>query len=118
MRDTAVGLYRTSHWAPDLANDVNAAFVKAFEAEYGYMPSNFAAQAYDDGLLIDSAVEAVGADLSDKEALRKALSTARFPSTRGDFRFNKNHFPIQDFCLVQAIPPRRWQVCNEAEDIR
>jgi len=102
-RDTAVGLYGTSHWAPDLANEVNAAFVKAFEAEYGYVPSNFAAQAYDAALLIDSAVAAVGSNLSDKEALRKALSAARFASTRGDFRYNTNHFPIQDFYLVQAV---------------
>ncbi len=101
-RDTAVGLYGTSQWAPDLANEINAAFVNAFEAEYGYVPSNFAAQAYDAGLLIDAAVAAVGADLSDKQALRQALSNARFASTRGEFRFNKNHFPIQDFYLVQA----------------
>jgi branched-chain amino acid transport system substrate-binding protein len=46
---------------------------------------------------------AAGGDVSDKDAVRKALSAARFPSTRGDFRFNKNHFPIQDFYLVQAI---------------
>jgi branched-chain amino acid transport system substrate-binding protein len=103
MQDMAIGLYSTSQWAPDLANVVSAAFVKAFEADYGYVPSNFAAQAYDAGLLIDSAVAAVSGDLSDKDALRKALSTARFPSTRGDFRFNTNHFPIQDFYLVQAI---------------
>ena len=102
-RDTGVGLYGASQWAPDLDNEVNAAFVKAFEVEYGYVPSNFAAQAYDAGLLIDSAIAAIGADVSNKEALRKALSAAHFASTRGDFRFNKNHFPIQDFYLVQAI---------------
>jgi branched-chain amino acid transport system substrate-binding protein len=106
MRDAAVGLYSASQWAPNLVNDVNTAFVKAFETEYGYVPSNFAAQAYDAALLIDSAVAAVGTDLSNKEALRKALSAARFPSTRGDFRFNTNHFPIQDFYLVQATRRR------------
>jgi branched-chain amino acid transport system substrate-binding protein len=77
--------------------------VKAFEAEYGYVPSNFAAQAYDAGLLIDSAVAAVGGHLSDKAALRKALSAASFASTRGHFRYNTNHFPIQDFYLVQVV---------------
>jgi branched-chain amino acid transport system substrate-binding protein len=102
-QNAAVGLYSTSQWAPDLANETNAAFVKTFEAEYGYVPSNFAAQAYDAGLLIDSAVAAVGANLSDADALRKALSAARFASTRGDFRYNTNHCPIQDFYLVQAI---------------
>ena len=104
--EAAVGLNSSSHWAPDLDNEVNAAFVKAFEAEYGYVPSNFAAQAYDAGLLIDSAVATTattGGRLSDKEALRKALRAADFPSTRGRFRYNTNQFPIQDFYLVQAI---------------
>lgn len=103
LREAAVGLYGTSHWAPDLDNKVNAAFVKAFEAEYGYVPSNFAAQAYDAALLIDSAVGTAGAKLSDKDALRKALRTASFDSTRGHFRYNTNQFPIQDFYLVQAV---------------
>jgi len=101
--EAAVGLYGSSQWAPDLDNEVNAAFVKAFEAEYGYVPSNFAAQAYDAGLLIDAAVAAVGGKLSDKDALRKALRAASFASTRGHFRYNTNQFPIQDFYLVQAV---------------
>ena len=103
LNEAAVGLYGTSHWAPDLDNGVNAAFVKAFEAEYGYVPSNFAAQAYDAALLIDSAVTTAGAKLSDKDALRKALRNASFASTRGHFRYNTNQFPIQDFYLVQVI---------------
>jgi branched-chain amino acid transport system substrate-binding protein len=102
-QNAAVGLYSASQWAPDLANEANAAFVKAFETEYGYVPSNFAAQAYDAGLLIDFAVAAIGANVSDTDALRQALSSARFASPRGDFRYNTNHFPIQDFYLVQAI---------------
>lgn len=101
--EAAVGLFSSSQWAPDLGNEVNAAFVKAFEAEYGYVPSNFAAQAYDAGLLINSAVAATGTKLSDKDALRKALRAANFASTRGHFRYNTNQFPIQDFHLVQAI---------------
>jgi branched-chain amino acid transport system substrate-binding protein len=103
LREAAVGLFGTSQWAPDLDNEVNAAFVRAFEAEYGYVPSNFAAQAYDAGLLIDTAITTAGAKLSDKDTLRKALRSASFASTRGHFRYNTNQFPIQDFYLVQAI---------------
>jgi branched-chain amino acid transport system substrate-binding protein len=102
-QDAAVGLYSGSQWTPDLDNETNAAFVEAFEAEYGYVPSNFASQAYDAALLIDSAVAAVNGDLSDKDAVRTALRAADFASTRGNFRYNSNHFPIQDFYLVQAI---------------
>jgi branched-chain amino acid transport system substrate-binding protein len=101
-RDAAVGLFSGSQWTPDLDNPANKAFVAAFEREYGYVPSNFASQAYDAGKLIDSAVRAVGSRLSEKDALRAALRKAEFASTRGDFRYNKNHFPIQDFYLVKA----------------
>lgn len=101
-QEAAAGLYSASQWAPDLDVKANREFVRSFEAEYGYTPSAFASQAYDAALLIDSAVAAVEHDLSDKEALRRALSAADFLSTRGSFRYNANHFPIQDFYLVKA----------------
>ncbi|MDQ4061093.1 MAG: ABC transporter substrate-binding protein [Pseudomonadota bacterium] len=101
-RDAAVGLFSGSQWTPELDNAANRAFVEAFEKQYGYVPSNFAAQAYDAAKLIDSAVRAAGGKLDDKEALRAGLRKAGFTSVRGDFRYNKNHFPIQDFYLVKA----------------
>ena len=34
--------------------------------------------------------------------LRAALMKANFKSLRGGFRFNTNHYPIQDFYLVKV----------------
>jgi branched-chain amino acid transport system substrate-binding protein len=59
-------------------------------------------QAYDAALLIDSAVRAVDGDLSDADGLRAALEAADFDSLRGEFRFGHNHYPIQDFYLVEV----------------
>ena len=59
----------------------------------------FASQGYDTELLIDSAVREVKGKLEDKEALRKALKAAKFQSTRGAFKFNRNHYPIQSYYL-------------------
>jgi branched-chain amino acid transport system substrate-binding protein len=101
-QEAAAGLYSASQWAPDLNVETNRQFVRSFEAEYGYAPSAFASQAYDAALLIDSAVTAAEHNLADKDALRQALRAADFSSTRGSFRYNANHFPIQDFYLVQA----------------
>ena len=39
----------------------------------------------------------------DKAAFRKALASAPFTSVRGDFSFNTNGFPIQDFYVVKAV---------------
>ena len=97
QQDAAEGFIAAGNWAPDMDTERSMAFVEAFEAEYGYVPGGYAMQAYDAALLIDSAVAAVGGDLSDKEALGAALEAADFDSLRGDFSFNANHYPVQDF---------------------
>ena len=35
--------------------------------------------------------------VEDKQAFRNALKTAKFESTRGAFRFNRNQYPIQNY---------------------
>ncbi len=102
-KDDAVGLFSSSQWTPDLDNPANKAFVSAYEAKYGYVPSLYSSQGYDAAQLIDSAVKAVKGDLSDKKAVIAALRKADFASVRGDFKYNTNHFPIQDYYLVKAV---------------
>lgn len=102
-KDDALGLFSASQWTPNLDNAANKAFVPAFEKKYGYIPSLYASQGYDAAQLIDSGVSKVGGNIADKAALRKAFEAADFSSVRGDFRYNTNHFPIQDFYLVKAV---------------
>jgi branched-chain amino acid transport system substrate-binding protein len=97
--DAMLGLFDTSHWALDLDNPANKKFVAEFEKEYKRLPSVFASQGYDTALMIDAAVRDVKGKLDDKEALGKALKAARFASTRGAFKFNTNHYPIQNYYL-------------------
>ncbi len=97
QKDAAEGFIAAGNWAPDAENEASQAFVAAFEEKYGYVPGGYAMQAYDAAMLIDSAVAAVGGDLSDKDAVRAALEAADFTSLRGDFTFNTNHYPKQDF---------------------
>jgi branched-chain amino acid transport system substrate-binding protein len=102
QKDAAVGFYGGSNWAPNTDNPQNKEFVAGFEAKTGRVPATYAMQAYDAAMLIDSAVKAVGGDLSDKDVLIAALEKADFQSLRGDFKFGPNHYPIQDFYLVQV----------------
>ena len=102
MGDSALGMFATAHWASDLKNAANERFVKDFRAKFGRPASAYAAQAYDGMLLIASAVDEVKGDLKDKTKVRDALSAAKFESVRGPFKFNSNHFPIQDFYLTKA----------------
>jgi len=102
QQDAALGFFGGANWAPDLDTPQNKAFVAAYEKEYGAVPATYAFQAYDAALLIDSAVRAVQGNVGNKDALRAAMMKADFKSLRGGFKFNTNHYPIQDFYLVKV----------------
>jgi branched-chain amino acid transport system substrate-binding protein len=97
--DAMLGLFDTSHWAIDLDNPANRKFVADFEKEYKRLPSVFAAQGYDTAMLMDSAIREVKGKVEDTDALRRALKAAKFQSVRGAFKFNRNHYPIQNYYL-------------------
>jgi len=102
QQDAAVGFFGGANWAPNLDNPQNKAFVAAYEKEFGAVPATYAFQPYDVAMLIDSALKEVKGDLSDKSKVRAALRKADFKSVRGNFKFNNNHYPIQDFYLVKV----------------
>jgi branched-chain amino acid transport system substrate-binding protein len=102
QQDAALGFFGGSNWAPDLDTPQNKAFVATYEKEFNAVPATYAFQAYDAALLIDSAVRAVGGNVANKDALRAAMMKADFKSLRGGFKFNTNHYPIQDFYLVKV----------------
>ena len=91
------GLFNTAHWSPDFNNPANIKFVAEFRKEYKRTPTLYASQGYDAALLINAALRDTKGNLADKEALRKALRSARFESVRGPFKFNNNQYPIQNY---------------------
>jgi branched-chain amino acid transport system substrate-binding protein len=102
QQDAALGFFGGANWAPDLDTPQNKAFVAAYERDYKAVPGSYAFQAYDAASLIDSGLAATKGSTADKNALRAALMKADFKSLRGAFRFNTNHYPIQDFYLVKV----------------
>ena len=99
--DAALGVKNTSQWSKDLDNKANKKFVSDFQNEYGRLPSLYASQGYDTGMLLLSAM--AKASVNDMEAFRDALRSADFDSTRGQFRFSSNHHPIQDIYVREVI---------------
>jgi branched-chain amino acid transport system substrate-binding protein len=97
--DPMLGLFSVGHWSIDLDNAANKKFVAAFEQEYKRLPTGYASAGYDTAQLIDSAVRKVKGRIEDKDALRMALRAADFKSVRGDFKFNRNQFPVQNYYL-------------------
>jgi len=99
--DAALGVRNSASWAKDLDNAANRDFVASFQAEYGRLPSIYAAQAYDTANLIVSAL--AKASVKDKDAFRAALKEADFESVRGKFKFNTNNHPVQDIYVREVV---------------
>ena len=114
--DAALGSLNASNWANDTANPENKAFVAAFEKEYKRLPSQYAALAYDFGLLLGAALPAVKGNLGDKEALVSALETVKFKSIRGNVRFDSNHMLIQDWILRAVVRDDQGRITNRTVD--
>jgi branched-chain amino acid transport system substrate-binding protein len=101
--DAADGNYEVGFWSPDLDNPRNKEFIAAFRQKYNYLPSFYGAQSFDAITMIDHAVKAAKGDLADKQGMIAALEKADFPSVRGPFKYNKNHFPIENFYLLKIV---------------
>ncbi len=107
-----LGMFNTSQWGHDMDNAANKKFVAEFEKAYGRLPTLYAAQGYDAARLIESAVRDSKGKLDDKAAVRKALEAAKFDSVRGAFKFNSNHFPVQDYYLRVITKDSKGRVTN------
>jgi len=107
-----LGMFNTSQWGHDMDNAANKKFVAEFEKAYGRLPTLYAAQGYDAARLMDAAVRDSKGKLDDKAAVKKALEAAKFDSVRGAFKFNSNHFPIQDYYLRVITKDAKGRVTN------
>ncbi len=116
VSDAALGSLNASHWANDTANPENKAFIAAFEAEHKRLPSAYAAMGYEVTQLLAAALPLLKGNLQDKEALVKALETAKFKSIRGNFKFNRNHMPIQDWVMRAVVRDDQGRVTNKTVD--
>jgi branched-chain amino acid transport system substrate-binding protein len=103
LKDLAVGVPGAQEWVNDLPNDANKKFVADYIEKYKKRSSFYGAQSYDAVGLINSAVTAVGGDLSNKEGMRKEMEKVDFPSVRGHFTYGNNHVPIQNFYLQDVV---------------
>src|SRR4026209_2139281 len=90
MKGLAVGIPGAQQWVNDLPNEANKKYVADYKAKYKSSPSFYGSQTYDAAILLDSALKQTKGDMSNKDALRKAIEKADFKSVRGNFKFGPN----------------------------
>jgi branched-chain amino acid transport system substrate-binding protein len=99
----AIGTYTTAYWDLSSKRPDNVRFINDFKKKYGYHPSIFAAQAYDAPFLIDAGIKAAGGDVSNKKAMIEGMAKVTYLPTKGKFRYNVNHIPIQNFYKREVV---------------
>ena len=102
--ELALGVPGAQEWVNDLPNEANKKFVEDYQKKFTTPgPTFYGAQTYDAAHLINSAVVAVQGDTSKKDEMRKEMEKANFKSVRGNFKYGKNHIPIQNFYLQDVV---------------
>jgi len=95
----AEGVMTTMHYSDSLDTPRNQKFRTAYATSFKMQPDVYAVQGYDTGLLLAQGMEAVKGDISNKQALYKALENQTIDSPRGKWTMSKSHNPIQDMYL-------------------
>ena len=100
--EAANGIKTTLHYADNLGNPANVAFLKAFKDKTSNVGDIYAVQGYDAAALLDIGLSAVKGDDKARDAMVKAMETAKIDSPRGPLSFNKAHNPIQNIYLREV----------------
>jgi branched-chain amino acid transport system substrate-binding protein len=100
--EAANGIKTTLHYADNLDNPANVAFLKAFKAKTNLEGDIYAVQGYDAGALFDIGLTAVGGDTKARDKMVSAMGAAKIDSPRGPLSFNKAHNPIQNIYLREV----------------
>jgi len=66
---------------------------------------------------IDGAVRGVNGKIEDKDALRASMRKAQFDSVRGKFKFNNNHYPIQDLFIMEVKKDEKGNLTSALKEI-
>lgn len=98
----ANGIKTTLHYADNLDNPANVAFLRAFKTKTNMDGDIYAVQGYDAGALLDIGLSAVGGDHKARDKMVSAMGAAKIDSPRGPLSFNKAHNPIQNIYLREV----------------
>ncbi len=116
VKEQAAGAITSLFWAVTLDNAENKAFTDAYQKEYSLLPDVFAVQAWDGMQAVDTALQELKGDTSNKDAFIAALENVKFKSPRGDFEFDKDtHNVIQDI-YIREVKTQGGQTVNTIVD--
>jgi branched-chain amino acid transport system substrate-binding protein len=106
----ANGLKTTLHYADNLDNPANKAFLDAFKAKTGQDGDIYAVQGWDAAQLLEVGLKATKGDWTARTQVTNAMRAARIDSPRGPLSFNRAGNPVQNIYLREVRNGRNEMV--------
>ena len=105
MGDAAIGMLGSGHYVSSIDTPRNNAFQAAFRKKYGNKVAHVVhVQGYDSAKLILATVEAMKGDLSDKDQVRKVMTSVQMDSPRGKISIDpKTGNVVQNIYITEVI---------------
>lgn len=103
MGEAAEGTVQGAQYVPVLDTPENQAFLELYEAEVGGEPSVYVEEGYVLAQAVAEAVEAVGGDVSDKQAFVDAIGAVQFVGPAGPLRFDENGQSVRNVYITRVI---------------
>jgi len=102
MGDEVIGDVSALQYSAALTTPANEAFVKAYRAKYGKVPSYFSESNYTTAKLIDEAIKQAGGKWPGPEQFIKIMGTLKVDAPRGPVSFDDMRNPIQNIYVKKV----------------
>ena len=102
MGDEVVGDVSSLQYSAALTTPKNEAFVKAYRAKYGKVPSYFSESNYTTAQLIDETIKKLNGKFAGAEQFVKTMATLTVDAPRGPVSFDDMRNPIQNIYIKKV----------------
>ena len=102
MGDEAVGDVSALHYSAALQTPENEAFVKAYRAKFGKVPSYYSENNYTTAMWLDEALKKTGGKWPGAEELIKIMVGIKLDAVRGPVSFDDMRNPIQNIYIKKV----------------
>ncbi len=108
MGDEAIGDVSSLHYSAALQTPENEAFVKAYRAKYGKVPSYYSENNYTTALWIDEAIKKAGGKWPGNEQFIKIMSSIKVKAPRGPVELDDMRNPIENVYIKKVTKTKMF----------
>ena len=102
MGDEVIGDVSSLHYSAAIDTPENEAFVKAYRAKYGKVPSYYSENNYTTALWIDEAIKKAGGKWPGAEQFIKIMSSIKIDAPRGPVELDDMRNPIENVYIKKV----------------